>query len=143
MLVEQAIARLSQSFSHCRVLLVEDDPINQEVAGTLIVEECGLQVDSANDGQEALEMCQQQRYDLILMDMQMPVMDGLVATREIRKLLPYENVPIIALTANTQPEDREACIRAGMDDYLGKPINPDDMFLMLLHWLEKCSGKVA
>lgn len=143
LLVEQAIARLSQSFSHCRVLLVEDDPINQEVAGTLIVEECGLQVDSANDGQEALEMCQQQRYDLILMDMQMPVMDGLVATREIRKLLPYENVPIIALTANTQPEDREACIRAGMDDYLGKPINPDDMFLMLLHWLEKCSGKVA
>jgi len=141
LMVDQAIGRLSECFSQCCVLLVEDDFINQEVAGTLIREECGLQVESANDGQEALEMCSKHRYDLILMDMQMPVMDGLAATRAIRKLSGYEQVPIIALTANTQPEDREECIRAGMDDYLGKPINPDDMFIMLLHWLEKSYPK--
>jgi len=70
------------------------------------------------------------------MDMQMPVMDGLEATRAIRKLPGYEHVPIIALTANTQPEDREACMLAGMDDYLGKPINPEDLFMKLLHWLD-------
>lgn len=135
-LLDQALLSLAQRYGNCTVLLVEDDFINQEVAGTLIREECGLQVVSASDGQEAVDLCAAGSFDLILMDMQMPVMDGLEATRAIRKLPGYEHVPIIALTANTQPEDREACMLAGMDDYLGKPINPEDLFMKLLHWLD-------
>jgi CheY-like chemotaxis protein len=106
-----------------RILVVEDNPVNQEVAAGLLAG-FGHQVDVASDGQEALAMVQFMDYDMILMDMQMPVLDGLAATRRIR-VLPGRNrsVPIIAMTANAMESDHQLCLEAGMDDYLSKPFN--------------------
>ncbi|MDB5892180.1 MAG: hypothetical protein JWP47_3011 [Polaromonas sp.] len=117
-----------------RVLVVEDNDINQIVA-TEILQDFGLEVDIAEDGQKALEQVQQQRYDLVLMDMQMPVMDGVTATREIRRLPGLVGMPIIAMTANAMQQDRIKCLQAGMNDFLTKPINPDDLRDMLLRWI--------
>ena len=118
-----------------RVLLVEDNPVNQMLCEELIGD-AGLQVDVAADGQQALDMLAPGRHALILMDMQMPVMDGLSATRRIREQPAYRHVPIIALTANALGEDREACLQAGMDGYLAKPIEPEALYATLLHWLQ-------
>jgi CheY-like chemotaxis protein len=80
-------------------------------------------------------MAQAQAYDIILMDMQMPVMDGLTATREIRRLLPEPRVPILAMTANVMQEDRKRCADAGMDDFVAKPIDPDELLDLLAEWI--------
>jgi len=122
-----------------RVLLVEDNEINQEVALALL-QELGVQADLAADGAEAVEKVRRQgqesgRYDLILMDMQMPVMDGLTATRQIRQLPGQQTLPIVAMTANTMAGDRERCLDAGMSDHLGKPIDPDALALKLKQWI--------
>jgi two-component system, sensor histidine kinase and response regulator len=117
-----------------RVLLAEDNEFNQEVAQA-ILSDAGLVVDLADDGLAALRMAQAQRYDIILMDMQMPVMDGLTATREIR-LLPQSRTPILAMTANVMQEDRQRCFDAGMDDFVAKPIEPDELLAVLLKWIE-------
>jgi hypothetical protein len=122
--------------SGLRVLLVEDNPVNQVLCEELIGD-VGLQVDVATDGQQALDKLAPGRHALILMDMQMPVMDGLTATRSIRERPEYRQIPIIALTANALGEDREACLQAGMDGYLAKPIEPDALYATLLQWLQR------
>jgi two-component system, sensor histidine kinase and response regulator len=116
------------------ILLVEDNEINQEVAKQLL-ESTGLLVDIAWHGGEAVERVKLRHYDVILMDMQMPVMDGLEATRLIRQIPAYGSVPIIAMTANAFEEDRQQCMAAGMNDFLSKPFDPDTLFAMLIRWI--------
>jgi CheY-like chemotaxis protein len=127
-----------------RILLVEDNDINQQVARELL-EDAGLVVDVADNGQIALEMLQKNAYGLVFMDMQMPVMDGVTATREIRKLTAFENLPIVAMTANAMEQDRRKCKDAGMNDFLVKPIDPQEMFAIVLRWSRqlRASAEVA
>jgi two-component system sensor histidine kinase/response regulator len=121
-----AVCSTRPNLAHKRILLVEDEPINQEVALMLLEESDLRQVDIAANGKAAVEMFTSGSYDLILMDMQMPLMDGLTATREIRALPGGLRVPIVAMTANVFPTERNACLAAGMNAFLGKPIDPDD-----------------
>jgi PAS domain S-box-containing protein len=130
-----AEAALRQRHGEKRVLLVEDDAVNREVASFLI-EEVGLSVDVAENGIVAVEKVGKQAYDVILMDMQMPEMDGIQATRAIRAQPVGRRVPILALTANAFDEDRRQCIEAGMDDFISKPVEPDRLYDTLLRWLE-------
>jgi PAS domain S-box-containing protein len=128
--------------SHLRVLLAEDNVVNQKVAARML-EKLGMTVDVVGNGLEAVRMCMQFRYDLVLMDCQMPDLDGFAATREIRRLQAQaaspRGVPIIALTANTMEGDRERCLAAGMNDFMGKPIRQQDLATML----QKYSGLKA
>jgi two-component system sensor histidine kinase/response regulator len=116
-----------------RVLLVEDNDINQIVASEILTD-AGLVVEIATDGRIALEMVQANSYDIILMDMQMPVMDGIDATREIRRVGRFNTLPIIAMTANAMNQDRQKCLDAGMNDFLSKPIEPEELWRILLLW---------
>ncbi|TAL26152.1 MAG: hybrid sensor histidine kinase/response regulator, partial [Frankiales bacterium] len=110
-----------------RVLLAEDNVVNQRVAG-LLLERLGYRHDVVGNGQEALDALHDRPYDVVLMDMQMPVMDGLEATRRLRADLPAERQPrVVAMTANVLAEDREACLAAGMDDYLAKPVRREEL----------------
>lgn len=102
-----------------------------------LLEEIGLVVNLAGDGMEAVTLARQHPYALILMDLQMPKMTGIDASKEIRLLRGHEATPIIATTANAFAEDRAACLAAGMSDYLSKPFEPDRLFTMLLKWLSK------
>jgi signal transduction histidine kinase/CheY-like chemotaxis protein len=128
--------RLLDEYAGTRILLAEDEPINQEVSRGLL-EDVGLAVDLAEDGVQAVELAKQNRYALILMDMQMPNLNGVDATRTIRALPGYEHTPILAMTANAFDEDRQACLEAGMNDHIGKPVDPDKLFEILLHWLSR------
>jgi PAS domain S-box-containing protein len=119
-----------------RVLLVEDNEINQEVAiGQL--EDAELFVDLAENGADAVRMVRENDYDVVLMDMQMPVMDGIEATRMIRSDPRFSDLPIIAMTANALASDREMCLEAGMNDHIAKPIDPDLLFGVLLRWVKR------
>ena len=119
-----------------RVLLVEDNEINQEVAlGQL--EDAALFVDLAENGADAVRMVGENDYDVVLMDMQMPVMDGIEATQAIRSDARFQDLPIIAMTANAMASDREKCLKAGMNDHIGKPIDPDKLLGTLLHWIKR------
>jgi PAS domain S-box-containing protein len=118
------------------VLIVEDEPINREIAIDLL-SDVGVSCDFAENGREAVELVSSNHFDLILMDMQMPEMDGLEATRQIRQLAGCATLPIVAMTANAFTEDRERCRVAGMTDFMTKPIDPDVLFATLLHNLPK------
>ena len=118
-----------------RILLVEDEPLNCEVAAELIRELVGLSIEIAGDGEQALCKVQSTRYDLILMDLLMPGIDGLEVTRRIRQLPGYATTPIVAMTANAFAEDRQRCLAAGMNDHLAKPVDPDRLHAALQRWL--------
>jgi PAS domain S-box-containing protein len=126
-----AYARLKASYAGLLVLLAEDDDFNREI-GTILLEDVGLQVHIAEDGQAACEMVMQRKYDLVLMDMQMPRMDGLEATRHIRSIDSGKTVPIVAMTANAFAEDRIRCLEAGMSDFLTKPVDPAHLYQVIL-----------
>lgn len=130
-----AEARIRAAYAGSRILLAEDEPINQEVSRGLL-EDVGLQVDLAEDGVQAVALARQNAYALILMDMQMPNLNGIEATRQIRLLPGYARTPILALTANAFGEDRQICVDAGMNDHVAKPVDPKKLFKTLLEWLE-------
>jgi signal transduction histidine kinase/CheY-like chemotaxis protein len=116
------------------ILVVEDNLLNQRLVAE-ILRGMGVRVDIANDGREGLAAVAMSDYDAVLMDMQMPVMDGLEATRRIRAQPVFEQLPIIAITANVQPRDRQSCLDAGMNDFIPKPINPADLARVLRRWI--------
>ncbi len=127
---------LRQRHAGRTVLVAEDNEVNREIASAMLMA-VGLRVDTAVDGQQALLKATAGVYDLVLMDMQMPGMDGLEATREIRQLSDWADVPILALTANVFDGDRQACEAAGMDDFLAKPMVAESLYQGLLIWLDR------
>jgi CheY-like chemotaxis protein len=124
---------MKENRHHLRVLVAEDNPVNQTVARSLL-ERRGHQVETVANGQLAVEAVGGSRYDVVLMDLQMPVMDGLTATRRIREIPGCETVPIVALTAHALAEDRERCLAAGMNGCVTKPFRPHDLFAAVEGW---------
>jgi two-component system, sensor histidine kinase and response regulator len=131
---EAALEQVSATLSGSRVLLVEDNELNQQVACELL-QHAGLVVDVVEHGGVALERLAQHPYDLVLMDMQMPVMDGLTATQRIRQQPQWATLPIVAMTANAMEHDRDRCLAAGMNDHIAKPIEPTHLWRTLLRWM--------
>ncbi|MBF0153230.1 MAG: response regulator [Magnetococcales bacterium] len=128
-----------RQLSHIALLLVEDNDINQQVARELL-ERVQVRVSIANDGQEAVTLATREAFDVILMDVQMPVMDGFAATREIRRTKSREELPIIAMTANAMTGDRERCLQVGMNDHVAKPVVPEELYATLVRWVKKSSA---
>jgi signal transduction histidine kinase/ActR/RegA family two-component response regulator len=134
----------SHELDGVRVLLVEDNPVNQKVAIRML-QKLGCVVELAENGQQALEKLEHASYDIVLMDMQMPIMDGLTATRLLRQREQQtgHHQVVIALTANAMQTDRELCLEAGMDDYLSKPLTLDALQVMLLRWVAQHKQRAA
>lgn len=138
-LQDPAQQALLEPLRGARVLLVEDNDLNQLVAQELL-RDAGLQVDLAADGQQALDALAQQDYDVVLMDMQMPVMDGETATRRLRQNPRWADLPVIAMTANAMDSDRQRCLAAGMNDHVAKPIAPEQLWAALRRWLRPAAS---
>ncbi len=134
-----AEAELRQRYAGQRILVVDDEPINRAVA-QMQLEDVDLLTDIAKDGEEAVAMAQKTDYAAILMDMQMPKLNGVDATLQIRQLPGYQDIPIIAMTANAFAEDKAQCFEAGMNDFLSKPFNPEELFAILLRALSRREG---
>ena len=133
-ITNQSLNEMATPIQNLRILLVEDVSLNQQIAKEFLLK-AGLQVVVAENGLEAWQEVQQQEFDAILMDLQMPVLDGFEATRRIRKLEKGQEIPIIAMTASAMQDDKQACIEAGMNDHIPKPINARLMIQTLLQWL--------
>jgi len=131
---EEALLAHQDSLRGAHVLLVEDNAINREIALTLL-DRAGIVASVAGDGQEALAMLAQQSFDGVLMDCQMPVMDGYAATRALRAQARWRHLPVIAMTANAMVGDRDKALAAGMDDHIAKPIKVEEMFATLARWI--------
>jgi CheY-like chemotaxis protein len=125
-----------------RVLLVEDNAINRELALD-VLSGAGMVVSVAGDGQEALDILERERFDVVLMDCQMPVLDGYAATRQLRQRPGLQNLPVIAMTANAMVGDRAKVIEAGMNDHIAKPLNFQDMFAVLARWVQPAAEASA
>ncbi len=125
-----------------RILVVEDNEINQQVAQEILAD-AGMIVSVAENGQEALDLLQTHSYDALLMDIQMPVMDGYTATRRIRQDLRFQELPIIAMTAHAMAGDQEKSVAAGMNDHITKPIDPSQLYLVLSKWISSATGNRA
>ncbi len=135
-LAASAEAEIGRRYAGARILIADDEPVNREVA-QIQIEAAGLVADTAEDGEQAIAMARRTPYAAVLMDMQMPNIDGLDATRQIRQLPGYRQVPILAMTANVFAEDKARCLEAGMDDYLSKPFEPAALFASLLKWWDR------
>jgi CheY-like chemotaxis protein len=133
---DSAELRLQRDFAGTPILLVDDEPINLAVASEML-RLVGLQVDLAENGAQALEMAKKTRYALILMDIQMPVLNGLDATRAIHADSLNTATPILAMTANASGQDRETCLAAGMAEHVAKPIDASHLYAVVLHWLAR------
>lgn len=134
--LSNAESTIRQRYHGARVLVVDDEPLNREVAQEQL-QDAGLVVDTAEDGAQAITMAQNNTYVVILMDMQMPTVDGLDATRMIRTLPGYQKTPIIAITGNAFADDKSRCLNAGMNDFLTKPIYPKLLYSTILMWLNR------
>ena len=131
-----AEAEIRRRYAGQRILVVDDEPVNREIA-LMQLEAVDLVVDTAEDGAEAIATAQKNNYAAIFMDMQMPKLNGLDATREIRHLPGYRDTPIIAMTANAFAEDKAKCLEAGVNDFLIKPFSPNELFATLLRSLSR------
>ncbi len=132
----EMISSVKSGLKGARILLVEDNAINQEVAIELL-SSAGIEVTLAENGLEAVELVLKEDFDGVLMDCQLPVMDGYEATEKIRENAAYSELPIIAMTANVLSGDREKSLKAGMNDHVGKPVNPSELFSVLGQWIRK------
>ncbi len=128
--------------SNVSVLLVEDNKLNRQVAVGFL-KEANVQIDIAENGIEAIDKVMRNNYDLVLMDIQMPEMDGLTATREIRSLDKFKNLPIIAMTAHAMAGDSKKSLNAGMNDHLTKPVDPDELYRVIYKWVDNAKVKPA
>lgn len=136
------LTRRTEEFQGARVLLVEDNIINQRVASE-ILKNAGIMVDTAENGEVAVQMVQATDYDTVLMDIQMPIMDGYEATHLIKQLPDVITPPIIAMTAHAMKGDREKCLDAGMDDYISKPIDSEKLLFTLSKWIPEKATAAA
>jgi len=142
-MVAAARSSVSSTLSSARVLMVEDNPVNRHVQSALL-QHMGVKPDYAHHGREALELLDLHDYDVVLMDIHMPEMNGLDATRELRRRFPSSRQPVvIAMTASAMPTDRELCADAGMDDFLTKPVRADQLQARLEHWMKERTRNAA